>query len=351
MPIARSSSLSRSKARRNAVLSSGYSSCAWISDAGERSPGVEQERGQVEEPLQLLPRHVPTLPDRGCSAASAPAAAVARKNSGSSSGPRPIVVTWRPSAARSAGTSGPATTRTSWRSCSKAPSLGRRDQHRRAGEVERGARVVAHALVARPGVAVGHAQHRDRVPAERGGGVEDAGHLERGGAERRRVPTTPGPIATMATSAWATWRARARADGTDTASRSPPNAWPAVMVTSMSPALVTACDEVGDGERQRGAVGHHVGDARASGWASLDGRRHARHLAVQAARPPPACPPRSVSDACAVLLGGAGVDLEARVAELHDVARARAPRAPRARCSSARRASRRCRGRARRRWC
>ena len=44
------------------------------------------------------------------------------------------------------------------------------------------------------------------------------------------VPTTPGPMPTIVTSARATCRASASAPGTDTASRSPPNACPAVMV-------------------------------------------------------------------------------------------------------------------------
>ena len=132
------------------------------------------------------------------------------------------------------------------------------------------------------------------------------------------VPTTPGPIATMATSAWATWRARASADGTDTASRSPPNACPAVMVTSISPTRGHRVDEVGDHDRERGPVGHDVGDPRVRvGGADRGG--HAGHLAVEA--------PDDHGHAAevgggrvVVLLGGAGVDLEARVAQLHDVA-------------------------------
>ena len=69
-------------------------------------------------------------------------------------------------------------------------------------------------LVALPLVAVGHPQHRHRPTAERRDGVEDGRHLDRRWCRAASpVPTTPGPMATIATSAFATWRASASADG------------------------------------------------------------------------------------------------------------------------------------------
>ena len=85
----------------------------------ERPPGVEQQSGQVEEALQLLTRHEPTLPSAPsrCSAAQRhrPAAVAPEEQR--------VLVRAAPhrrdararASARSAGTSGPSTTRTSWR--------------------------------------------------------------------------------------------------------------------------------------------------------------------------------------------------------------------------------------------
>ncbi len=133
------------------------------------------------------------------------------------------------------------------------------------------------------------------------------------------VPTTPGPIATIVASAWAAWRARARADGTDTASRSTTEGMAGGDRDVDETGPGDGMHEVGDGDRQGGAVGHDVGEARVR-VGVLDGRRHAGHLAVQASHDHRHAAQVGVGRD-AVLLGGAGVHLEARVAELHDVAR------------------------------
>ena len=106
------------------------------------------------------------------------------------------------------------------------------------------------------------------------------------------VPTTPGPMATTTTSAPATRTARSSADGTATASRSPPKAWPAVTVTSSSARSPQLGHQVGQGERQRGAVGHHVADAR-PGLQLLDGPRRRSRPGCAAAQATTGRPSRS----------------------------------------------------------
>ena len=73
-------------------------------------------------------------------------------------------------------------------------------------------------------------------------------------------------------------------------------------------------------ERQRGAVGHHVREARTRG-AVLERDRDRRHLAVQRGRDDGHPVDRlDVGERVEVLLGAADVGLEARVAGLDDVA-------------------------------
>ena len=213
MPMARSSSLSRSKARRNAALSSGYSSCAWISVAGQRTARVEQERGQVEEALQLLPRHAADPILQRARAASAPAAGrVARKKQRVLVGTAAHRGDVQPEGRRGGRRRRAVDDAHVVAGVLEGAVGGRGDEHRRAGGVERGARVVAHAPVSRSRVAVGHAQHRDGRATERRGGVEDGRHLERAwcrAARRCRRRQVPSPRSTA--SARATWRASASA--------------------------------------------------------------------------------------------------------------------------------------------
>ena len=138
-----------------------------------------------------------------------------------------------------------------WRSPAPASTLGR-ERRRRTADAARASSTVrlwwltpwwrgrGSPLGARAAHAIGR-------PPSAGGGVE----------RRRRprapvvpsrvpVPTTPGPMATTTTSASSAWRARASADGTLTASRSPPKAWPAVTVPSSRPALAQLGDEVAE---------------------------------------------------------------------------------------------------------
>ena len=118
-----------------------------------------------------------------------------------------------------------------------------------------------------------------------------------------------------------TCRATASAEYTETASKSPPNAWPQVTVASMRPRSRSVGDEVRECERQRGAVGHDVGEPRV-GSEVLERDRDRGELAVQ----------RGGDDRHAVdrvdvgqlrvevLLGAAHVGLQARVPGLDDVA-------------------------------
>ena len=82
-------------------------------------------------------------------------------------------------------------------------------------------------------------------------------------------------------------------------------------------------DEIGQRERKRGAVGHHVRDA-AVGTRTLERGRDRRHLAVQGRGDHRHAPDRGDVDHLGpVLLGAADVGLDARVARLDDVARTR----------------------------
>ena len=298
MPIRRSSSLSRSNARRKATRSSGYSSWRWICSRRERPARVQQQCGQVEEALQLLTRH--PRPYCGALLLGAP---------GSPIRVPPCVLLRR--RLRSV--------------ISRRRKLRATERQRRSGPGGLRGRGTYSIEAAEPrgggpeeqGVLLGPAAHRgDAEPEpleERERPALDHAHvvasvLERAGVgeatrtgERTRssavwewwltprcrsrpspsdmrstatgrppsaaaasrigatssavvpsgeeVPTTPGPIATMATSACATCRARASADGTDTASRSPPNACPAVMVTSINPTARHRVDQIGDHDR------------------------------------------------------------------------------------------------------
>ena len=182
-----------------------------------------------------------------CTAAAIPAAPATAKKAGSSAGLRPMVVTshrrWpggRRRRGRPPARPGGAGRRRR-RPARPAIGLGRAAPagtgHHGGGvggPAEGGDAVVADALVAGPGVGVGVAQAGDRRAAQPGHGVEHRAHLQRPEAQlRSRCPPRPGP--------WPRWRrrhparrARHRAEGTLTASRSPPKACPAVTVTSTS---------------------------------------------------------------------------------------------------------------------
>ena len=242
------------------------------------------------------------------------------------------------------------TTPTSW---SGVVDLGAR--HRRhldpvGGEPQHGGHVVARATVAGAGIGSGCPHAADGPTAQRSGGVEHRGRLDRGGAERgSRCRPRPDPWRRRPDRRRSTVAAMASAEGIETASRSPPKAWPAVTVAVDQAGPSHGDHQIGQGEGQRGAVGHHVDDA-AVGPVVEEGGGDDRHLAVQRARhdrdatevaPRSRCPPPLAP----VSVCSAGVP------DLHDVARARRRPARRATGSSGRRASRRCPGRARPRWC
>ena len=129
----------------------------------------------------------------------------------------------------------------------------------------------------------------------------------------------PGPIATTATSAAATWRATASAENTDTASKSPPNACPYVTVASSELPGGQLRDEVGQREWQPGPIGHDVDDSGV-GCGVLDGRRDRGELAVQRGGDDRHPVDRlDVGQRLEVLLGAADVGLQARVPPLDDV--------------------------------
>ena len=164
------------------------------------------------------------------------------------------------------------------------------------------------------------------------------------------VPTDPGPIPTRMTSASSRCRASDSAERTLTASRSPPKAWPAVTVRVDDRLRTTRSATRSDNASGSAAgVGHHVDHAQRL-VDRLHRRRRARQLAVQRRARRPGVPsrrrghrPSSSADA--------GVGLQARVPQLHDVAAASRCAAVVASGSSARRASHRCPGRARPRSC
>ena len=137
------------------------------------------------------------------------------------------------------------------------------------------------------------------------------------------VPTIPGPIATIATSAPATCRAIISAENTLTASWSPPNVWPQVIVVSTRP-------------RSRRVATRSLS---ASGSAAPSVMTYAMRASGRTDRMPTATAGSWLCSGVAttgspvgvgvgadrrveVLLGRADVGLEARVAQLHDVARA-----------------------------
>ena len=172
----------------------------------DRQAGGEQERGEVEEALELGGRHAVSVPYAVAAAsvpARWPAAAAARKKSGSASGPRPMVVTATPAASSSAATSGGSTTSHRWRSTPSRP--------RRSGTGTRTAdRTRSRAVRVwwlRPwwrGRGSPEDMRRATMgwPAERGRGVEDRRPPRpRWCRAAMPVPTTPGPMPTMTTSA------------------------------------------------------------------------------------------------------------------------------------------------------
>ena len=152
---------------------------------GQRSPRVEQERRQVEEPLELLPRHVPTLAKHRQVFGGEGAGGAGRAEE------ERILVRAAPHRRHAHAEVveeprhvGPLDDADVVARVVVGACLGGGDEHRGPGEVEGGARVVAHALVARAGSPSDIRSTAMGVPAEGGGGVEDAGHLEGAGAER-----------------------------------------------------------------------------------------------------------------------------------------------------------------------
>ena len=169
-------------------------------------------------------------------------------------------------------------------------------------------------------VGPGRPHATDRPAAERGAGVEHGRRFDRGGAE----------LGVGAD------HARAHADhdeisvldgGGDGQSRRHRDRLPVAAegVSGRDGGLDQAGSahgdhQVGEGERQRGPVGHHVDDPGARSELEERGR-HDRHLAVQRAGHH-----RDAAEITAridLLLGGAGVGLDAGVADLHDVPRPR----------------------------
>lgn len=96
--------------------------------------------------------------------------------------------------------------------------------HRATDQVEHGGGVVAEAPVPVPLVAVGHAGSDQPCSPEGADLVEDGGGLDGGGTEGAARTDHPGPMPTMITSAPRWCLASVSADGTVTASRSPPKA-------------------------------------------------------------------------------------------------------------------------------
>ena len=93
-----------------------------------------------------------------------------------------------------------------------------------------------------------------------------------------------------------------------------------MIVASSEVAVAEVGDEVGQRERQAGAVGHHVREPRV-GRAVLERGRDRGHLAVQRGRDHGHAVDRlDLGERLEVLLGAADVGLEARVAALDDVA-------------------------------
>ena len=234
---------------------------------GDRGVGHARRAGFAG--TRLLGDHESTVPRNRCDlTATTAAAAVVAKNSGSSSGPRPIDRTSIPARARSVGRR--RAPRRSRRWCGGGTAnagvpAGVADG-RRPGAARRNAAVVWwltpwwRGRGSASDVRGGDDRSRRRGRRRRRGSAPPRARSCRGSTP---VPTTPGPMATTTTSAPATATARASADGTLTASRSPPKAWPAVTVHVEQRPLPQRGHQVGQGERQRGAVGHHVGDARA----------------------------------------------------------------------------------------
>ena len=282
--MSRRSSLSRSNARRNALGLSGYPragrgspprSAGAASRAGPRSgsagaPASPGDRGTAPTPGTPYTRRRPTA-GRGAAA----------KNSGIVAGPRPIVVTREARGREHGGHVGPLDHR---RPADADARGGRRQRH--------------HGVGRRPGRArwtwwlTPRWRSRGSAPQARSTGAtrapgaasSDAGHLDRGRAERVRGADDAGPHADDDDVGADDVRGPGRGPtGTDTASRSPPKAWPAVMVPSRTPRAPQVGDEVAERQRQRGAVGHHVGDAGRRAQVRDDGGDHG-DLAVQRAR-------------------------------------------------------------------
>jgi hypothetical protein len=156
-------------------------------------------------------------------------------------------LTRRPWRSKRASTSGPATPTTSWRLLIPASSRSARSRASSGPPTRGRATVTSSRQASRRAVrewwdtprwrARGSAKEARRqamawppraTAASRTGPTSSAVV-----PSRVAVPTTPGPMATTAASAPARWRATARAESTVTASRSPPKACPAVIVTSI----------------------------------------------------------------------------------------------------------------------
>ena len=193
--------------------------------------------------------------------------------------------------------------------------------HRRADDVEHGPRVVADALVAVPGVAVGDPQ------AERRAGRRGRRRCRGSAATSRAVvpsavpvPTTPGPMPTTTTSAPSTWRASVRADGhvdrLEVAAEGVAGGDGAVEQARLAHASATRSREASG---QGGAVGHHVdepGLGAGRPWAAATTRAPGCAGVQTTTGMPSSAAGRSAWCSSAA----PGVDLQARVAQLHDVA-------------------------------
>ena len=277
--------------------------------------------------------HQASVPSRPAAStartAATPAAPATAKKAGSSLADRPMVVTARPGTGQQlvhvrdldlgdgvlgvdpgqAGPDGVAQV-----------ARGDRQDGPAVGQAEGGERLAAHAPVAGPLLDARVAQGDDRRPAQGAGHVDHRRQLHGAGAERRPGADHARPGRDHDDVGLAHHRRhrqrRREVDGLEVAAEGLAGRDRHVEQV----ALDELGHEVGEGQREGSRLGHHV---------HHPGRRpqvlhhhgHAGHLAVETARHDRAA--RQVGHAGQlarmVLLGDAGVDLEARVPELHDV--------------------------------
>jgi hypothetical protein len=313
-PISRSSSLSRSNARLNDASSAGYpGTLARRSSALMARGSVEQRVDEAEEPLDLL--HVRPAP-RGKHGRREPepaAAAAAKKSDrrrGSSHGGHLEVVAGqqggpdhpgRPRATVALGArgdAGRAATSTSLRTASSTVRAVVGDAAMALARVAARAPEAGDGTPAEPRCRIEAGRSLEPGEAQVGAGAGDAG--AHGHDDHLGVEAMPG---------------EGQRCGTLSASTSPPKACPAVTVPTRR-SRSRSGHEIAHRQRQGRAVGHHVGHAGARAGVG-DACARWRGAGCARRRPPRAC--RRGRRATRPAPPGAGVDLEAGVAELHEV--------------------------------